>query len=438
MKLTVPHVLSLTLRAAVPLALIIALGRPSAHGVFAQGYGGPARVEVAPAEERWVAPTIQLVGSIMPQRRSLIASEVEGLVEQLPVEVGDSVRKGDLLCKFRNVPQRFARDEAAARVAELAAATEVVKADLKRWEYEHERTTRLLGMGQGAEKESIDATASYESGKARLVQAEASLRAAEAVLARLEDELERTEVRAPFDGHVVSKMTEVGSWIDKGGPVVELIDLTTARIRLNVPESCIAYNAVGTESVVSVDALAREFSGRVARTVPDGDLQARTFPVDVDIPNEDAVLKAGMFARGSVPSGPADQHIVVPKNAIVTRGPFSYLFVVRMNAEGNQAEMIKVRIVSELLDSVAVDTEGLAPGDSVVVRGNEGMFGPGPVIIMSSEVTSQGQDTKRNAGATSRPALESPLAAPTPSDAPSSRLSTPSEGGEPSVKKVQG
>lgn len=404
------HTLKMNCASGLRYLLILSAVTASANRVYAQGFGGPARVEVAVVEERQVAPSVRLVGSVTARKRSLIASEVEGFVLEFPVDVGDHVRQGDLLCKLRDNPQRFGRDEAAARVAELRAAVEVQRADLKRWDYEQGRMSRLHDQGQGAEKEAIDATASYESGKARVTQAESSLKAAEAVLARMQYELDRTEVRAPFDGYVVSKMTEIGSWVTKGGGVIELIDLSTARIRVNVPETYIAFNTIGAQASIFVDALGRSFEGSVARVVPDADMQARTFPVDIDIPNPEAELKAGMFIRGNVPAGPVEHLVVVPKNAVVTRGPISYLFVVKKTPEGFAADMRQVRVVSELLDHVAVEVDGLAAGDQVVIRGNEGMMGPGPVIIMSSEL--KPGETATTQPASTMPAATEPIADP--------------------------
>lgn len=344
------------------------------------GQWGPARVEISKVVEESLAPTIRLVGTVHPQKRTTVAAEVWGFVTDLPVEIGDSVRKGDLLCKLRDTQHRYNLEEAKARVDDLQAAVRVAVADLTKAKFEEDR---INSFTDAAEKEKVDAAANLEAARARVSQAEASLKSAEAVRERLRDSLQRTEVLAPFDGHVVSKMTEVGSWVEQGGAVVSMIDLATARVRLNVPEAYIGFNPVGVESPVFVDALNQEFLGRVARVIPDADQQARTFPVDIDIPNSDGSLKAGMFVRGSLASGPIGKQLVVPKDAIVTRGPMTFLFTVKKAGDGAVADMKPVRIISEVLDRVAVDVPGLQAGDDVVIRGNEMMFSPGPVIIMS-------------------------------------------------------
>ncbi len=365
---------------------------------------GPTRVEVATVVEKKLSPTIRLVGSVMPQRRTIVAAEVLGFVVDLPVEHGDHVAKGDILCRLRDTQHRFSRDEAAARLVEAEAALEVARAELTKAAFEDERMQRLSTADRSTEKERVDAAANLVGAKARVAQMQASIASFQASLDRLEDALERTVVRAPFDGVVVSKLTEVGSWLSQGGGVVEMIDLSVVRVRLNVPESCIAFNEVGAEVLVSIEALGRDFSGRIARVIPDADPQARTFPVDVDIANDGGLIRSGMFARGSVPSGPAGDRLVVPKDAVVTRGPSVYLFVVHVSPDGAFSDMRSVRVLSEVLDHVAVDVEALKAGDRVVVRGNEGMRGGGPVIVTSTVQNAEESAPAGKADAATQPA----------------------------------
>ena len=87
-----------------------------------------------------------------------------------------------------------------------------------------------------------------------------------------------------------------------------------------------------------------------------------------------------MLARVAIPAGRRTVRIVVPKDAIVSRGAARVVFVVRRTESGDVATPTPVSVVAELLDYVAVEGSGIAPGDRVVVRGNENMFAPGPVI----------------------------------------------------------
>ncbi len=269
-----------------------------------------------------------------------------------------------------------------ARVAELTAAQAASTAELRKAEFEHGRTERLYEQGRSTDKERSDAKADYQATRSRVAEADSALVAAKAVADRLAYELGRTEIQAPAAGVIVARHTQVGAWLDRGGDVVEMIDLSTVRVRVSVPEAHVSFCSVGSEVLVTVDALGRDFSGRIGRVIPDADEQARTFPVDVDIANPDRKLMSGMFVRVSVPSGPTVQRILAPKDAVVLRGGVPIVFVVRTAGKGRMAEMLPVRIVSEVLGYQAVESPGLAAGDSVVVRGNEFMRGPGPVIAV--------------------------------------------------------
>lgn len=364
-----------------------------AGGENVRAQGRPTRVEVVRVEKRAVAPTLDLVGTVQPLRRSAVAGEVSGCVVEMLVDAGDRVTRGQVICRLRADVRRAAHAEAVAVLARLAAVLAERKAELRKAEFEKKRIVELWEQDQGSEKEYIDTLADFDIAAGRVEQARQDVEAQKAVAARLKDDLARTEIRAPFAGHVVKKETDIGAWIMQGGPVIQLIDLSTVRVRVRAPESIIAFCPVGADATVGIDALGRRFAATIARVVPDADEQAHTFPVELDVANPDGALKAGMFARVSVPAGPKVVRLVIPKDAVVLRGSAQILFVVRSGeAEGMAMALpMPVRIVSELFDYVAIEAEGLAEGDQVIVRGNENMFGPGPVIPMPHRSETQAQ-----------------------------------------------
>ncbi len=370
----------------------------------AQGHG-PTRVEIAPVVQREVAPTIELVGTVRPRLRTVVSAEVSGLVVELPVDEGARVTKGQLLCKLRDQPRRFARAEADARHAELAAVVVERTAELSKARFEDERTARLAEQNRCSDKERHDAQADHAAAQGRLDQARHALESQKAVADFLASQLVRTEVRAPCDGYVVAKYSEIGSWVSEGGGIVSLVDLSTVRVRLPVPENMVAFAELGADARISIDALGRVYPGKISRIIPYADERARTFPVEVDIANPTGELKAGMFARGAMPSGPRAERLIVPKDAVVIRGSTSMVFVIRDAESGQMAMPLPVEIVSELLDKVAVRAEGLAAGDQVVVRGNESMFGPRPVMAMpwaGAPTTQPAEDSRLSEGGLSR------------------------------------
>jgi len=365
------------------VVLFLAYGLWPLCACVAQGHG-PTRVEVATVSQQDTAPTIRLVGTVRPRLRTVLAAEVSGLTAELPVDEGDLVKKGHLLCKLRDDQRRFAHAEAVAQQAVLTAGLAVRTAEHAKARFERERTTRLSEQDRCTEKEWRDAVADSEAALARVEEARHAVEAQKAVVRALADDLARTEIRSPCDGHIVAKRTEIGSWVKEGGEIVELVDLSTARVRVSVPESVIAFCLVGEDVQVFAEAIGKDYSGKVSRVIPDADERARTFPVEIDIPNSAGVLKAGMFIRAAVPSGPKAKRLVVPKDAVTIRGSMSMVYVIQSSGDGQMAMPMPVEIVSEIVDSVAIQGAGLAAGAQVVVRGNEFMFGPTPVIVLGS------------------------------------------------------
>lgn len=363
---------------------------------------GPSPVQVAAVRAKEVAPTLRVTGTVRPQSRTVVASEVAGLVAELPVDVGDRVIQGQLLCRLRDAQRRFAHDQALARRGEMTAAVAAQEADVAKAKFEMERVARL-GEQHGTGKEQQDTRADFEAAKARLEQARFAVEGQDAVVRAMADDLARTEIHAPFDGYVVAKRTEVGSWVNQGGEVVEMVCVSTVRIRVPVIESAVPFCTLGEEVVIQVEATGKSFVGKISRVIPDADERARTFPVEIDVPNPHGELKPGMFVRAAVPSGPKAERLLAPKDAVVVRGPTSMVYVVRPGESGAMAVPMPVEVVSEVVDYVAVMSPGLAAGDQVVVRGNEYMFGPTPVMPSPAGGVSTSMPTTEEA-ATAQPA----------------------------------
>lgn len=341
----------------------------------------PTQVEVAEVVQREVAPTIRLVGTVRPRLRTIVAAEVAGQVAEMPVDDGEAVKKDQLLCKLRDVPRRLARDEAVARLAQLTSVMAERKAELSKTEFEDRRMSSLWEDHRCTEKEYRDARADHQAAEGRARQAEHAVVSQRAVCDKLADDLSRMEIRAPCDGFITARQTQIGSWVELGGPIVEMVDLSVVRVRVPVPESVIGFCIIGEPAQVAVEAIGKSFSGRVARLIPDADERARTFPVDIDVENPDGDLRAGMFVRAEVPAGPKGLQLVLPKDAVILRGAARSTFVIREAVPVARAEPVMVEMVAELADELAVKSVGLSPGDKVVVRGNENMPGPGPVVV---------------------------------------------------------
>jgi multidrug efflux pump subunit AcrA (membrane-fusion protein) len=389
----------------------------SAGVAWAQPGERAAPVVAARVKEAKLRATSSVVGTANPETESTVASETLGLVEELPVESGEAVKKGQLICKLRNSTIKLFHTESLARLeglkqqlAELEAGTR--KEDLDRfravmkeskaladkWDREMKRIERLYQQKNASIKEYQDTLSEFTAAKQRLAQAEAELakavagprkeelararamvEAQTAVAGEIQDRIDKTYIKAPFDGIITKKLTEVGEWMTIGGPVADVIATEVILARVDVPERAIRFVKKGDPAEVWIDALQRQFPGKVVHIIPLGDPAARTFPVEIEIDNRKELIKAGMFVRAKLPAGEDIDVLVVPKDAIVRQGPTRLVYAIR----NGLAIPVVVETGLEELSAVAVFGE-LKAGELVVVRGNEFLM-PGQAVKITNE-----------------------------------------------------
>lgn len=317
----------------------------------------PALVATAAVESgRLQAPQL-LVGSSEALRIAEVAAETQGLVTDIKARQGQRVKQGSVLVKLRDTRQKLLRDEAKARLDEVGSRLQKAEADARRAE------------GLFSNKFISD-----EELQARLTERDTLLRQQDqlrAAIRLIEDRLSRMVIRAPFAGQVLAEKTEQGQWLGEGDPALVLADLSSIKVMVPVPEQRIARIGTGDKIEVSFDALpGRNFAGQVAAIIPQADRQARTFPVQINVPNPDGSILAGMLARARFDIGDETEALFVPKDALVPR-PDGTSYIVKV-LEG-KAAIVPVRLISGNGKRFAIrPLQGkLVAGDRVVVRGNE-------------------------------------------------------------------
>ncbi len=375
-------------------------------------------VAVAPIVQREIPASIKLVGTVQPDREATVAAEVAGAVVQMDVEEGQFVRAGDLLCRLGDELLKLRLAEAQARLGflqaqldELEAGTrketieqrkaelEEAQAMLEKWEFERKRVLDLFERNQASDKERHDVEMEYLAARRRMTRAKAlydiairgprpqeiararyDVEAQKHVVAQIQHDLNKTRIVAPFDGFVTEKLTELGQWVAAGGAVCRLVALEQVRVRADVPQRVIRFATAGAPARVQIESLGYARAAKISRVIPTGDPTARTFPVEIDLPNAEHRLLAGMFAWVFVPAGEPGPRLLVPKDALVTRGNVTQVFVVRQQGPAAMAMPVVVETGLEWGELIEVRGPGLKPGGKVVVRGNERLYGPMPVI----------------------------------------------------------
>lgn len=358
------------------------------------------------------------VGTVMPARISDVGSAVDGRIIELPIVDGQRVTAGQPLAELLRGLLEIEREGAVAELQRLRQVLAELRAGSRPEEVEQSRAlvagfearlayarSRLTRLGRLAERgtstvdELQDAQTELQQIEAQLrgsraalalveagpraeqvAQAAAAVAVQEAAVERIDDQLAKHTIRAPFDGWVIERFTEKGQWIARGGLVARIAELDAVEVEVRVPEISVAGLEAGVDVRLEFDAAPhRTWIGRVARIVPQADVLSRSFPVQIALENTIVagapVLRGGMLARAWLPVGRAESVTVVPKDALVLGGSAPLVFVVdgQNSAAPNSTGTVRavpVELGAAVGGSVVVRSD-LAPGRLVVVRGNE-------------------------------------------------------------------
>jgi RND family efflux transporter MFP subunit len=406
---------------------VVVIGLFSAFESAARAQTGRAPVSVAKVVERDVLAGQTFVGTVVPSRKSAVGSAVDGRVVEYPINEGDRVTKGQpialLLTETLKIEREGAQAELELRQQELAeleagsrpeeieqakARMLAAKALVELWTPRLARTKSLIERKASSEDTLQETMSALEQGRQSVAEAEAAYKLAvegprkekieqararvemqKHVVRRIEDQIAKHTIRSPFDGYVIAERTEVGEWVSKAQVVAEIIELDTVDVEVHVLEDYVRHLTTGTAARVEVGSVPDVvFTGEVALVVPQADVRARSFPVKVRVENrmqgDNPLLKAGMFARVSLPVGKSESAVLIPKDALVLGGPSPMVFVADPSA--NDPKQGKVRPVPVEL-GVAHDgflqVKGpLKPGEWVVVQGNERLR-PGQEVLLA-------------------------------------------------------
>lgn len=342
--------------------LVVALCLGAAAGAMRAQERPPAPVRFAEARSHVVRSEVVLTGTVTARTSSVVASEVAGLVVELRAREGDTIRRGRSIATLRRQNLELRLAESKAELKESEARLDLARRSL-------ERARELSDSGVISQQQFDDAASESEAWEGRVGQSEAEI-------ARLEDDLDRSRVPAPFDGVIVAEHVDAGEWLNIGGAVVEMVSLEDLEVVTALPERYFERLEVGTPARVTLEALpGLEVAGKVSAIIPRADAQARTFPVKVRIANPESRIGVGMLARLAFAAGAEQPAIIVPKDAVVGQ-PNG--FVVYVIADDATVRPVPVSTGSGTGEWVAVEG-GIQSGDRVVVRGNERLM-PGQKV----------------------------------------------------------
>ena len=351
---------------------------------------GPVSVDVAPVQRRPVELTQPLVASVEPVTRSTLAAELPGLISERLFDEGQAIEKGAVLARMKTdlLQAQLNAAEAARVTAEANIA--VAQAEAENAREELARNQKLMSDNVGSEKELRDAATAARVAESTVKAKIAEMDEKKAAVDRLQLMIDKSQVQAPVPGVVSKRHVEVGQWVKEGDPVADIVQLDPLWVRVNVPEGVLSRLAKGDEARITIDALGGEvFTGKVDQILPEADPASRSFQVKLILPNADGRVRPGYFARATLLSKSKSQ-LVVPKDAVVQRGPASHVIAVR----DGKAVLVPVKRGSTQGDMTAVAGE-LTETDQVVTRGNEQLRGGEPLLVPPPSPAAEQQPAAR-------------------------------------------
>ena len=402
------------LRVVLLGTLLIVIAGGGLVGYRMWGSATMPEVEVARAAVESSSMGVEILtatGYVVADRKAAVSPKISGRLEYLGVETGSRVHAGQIIARLEHHDYDAQLEDARGNLANLQAAAAQAEAELaqaratlaqaqanqRKSSLDLARQTRLFADGVTSKSDLDNATAQANVDEQQVKAMDASIRAAQSKIdsmaaqvrssrARIqwgEAQIEYSNIRSPFEGLVISKDAEVGETVAPGifgggntrGSVVTIVDPNTLEVEADINESSIGKITPGLQAEITLDALGNvKLPGETRKIIPTADRQKATVKVkvrflDIDpriLPDMSAKVTFLQKAESTVKDQPS--RVTVPKSAVSQRDGKSVVLVLI----NGRAQQQTITVGSDLGDRVEVK-QGLAGGETVVVRGGENL-----------------------------------------------------------------
>ncbi|WP_055435988.1 efflux RND transporter periplasmic adaptor subunit [Lacinutrix algicola] len=270
------------------------------------------------AKEEVFNHVLELQGNVTTKNLLVITPEFSGILTSMYVTEGQRVAKGQILAKIDDggLSQQLAQYK--------------IQADLAKTTFE--RQERLWNQKIGSEIQYLQAKSSYEAQQQAINQ--------------LQQQLNKTTVRAPFSGTIDDVITEKGSVVAAGQtPLIQIVNLDKMYIETDVPESYVADVVKGKNVTVEFPILGKTIDTKIRQAGDVINPANRTFKIEVDVPNKDKSVKPNLTARLKINDYTNPKAILVPQSIISENADGEqYVYVVKNKKDNNEGEVTKIII----------------------------------------------------------------------------------------------
>jgi RND family efflux transporter MFP subunit len=349
--------------------------------------GTPKAVRVEAVHQEAVRRAVDVVGTLTPVDQVTISSEADGKVSGILADLGDRVKGGQVLIQIDNEKQQYTLEQQQAALAralaqygandpehlpEIERTPDAMRAnsDLVQATQAFNRATELFKRNLISQQALDDAQATLQSKRAMYNSAlqtgknlRASIQASQAAMKLADRQLRDTQIRAPFDGFVEKRMVNLGELVKTQTPVIAIVRLDPLKVTAEIPEKMAPWINSGETVQLQVDAYqGRTFNGRVSRISPAVNSSTRAFPFEALVPNPDAALKPGTFARVHIESSKIDNVLTLPYAALQYRYGVNRVFVV----DGDKLAMRELSVGERVGDRIEI-LGGVKAGERVAI-----------------------------------------------------------------------
>jgi HlyD family secretion protein len=392
-------------------------------------------VNIAKPEQRRIVRMVQAPGDVEAVLEVGISSEIVAKIEEMPVQEGNMVKKGDLLCRLNDKDLRAAVESGEASVAKLAASVQQAEAEYEQAERDCRRQARLSEVEATTDLELSNYITARKRAAATLEMRKQEMAEADAHLRRVREDLKRTIITSPIDG-IIAKLTvkegEVvvtGTMNNPGTVIMTISDLSKMQVRVRVDEVDIPLVKPDQPARIYLQADQQvPVPARVVRVGSKGSKQTGRdvvyFETLLEVLSNDPRIKPAMTANVEIEVASQDNAITIPVEAVVHRmrkdlpDPIIQAFDARqatvdISERAKQAQYIKVAYVKEgeaakvrLIDPGIADSLRVEVRDGIKV-GEEVIIGPyrsldqlkdGKKVKLAEDEKKEGKDKPQEQG----------------------------------------
>jgi RND family efflux transporter MFP subunit len=376
----------LTLIVVMVAAALPAVGCSKTESAQARGREVSAKpVMVESVRQETVKRTVELVGTLAAVDQVTISSESDGKVSRILADLGDRVTAGQALIQIDREKQQYSLDQQKATLAralaqygasdpqhlpEIEKTPDVQKAnaDLVQAKQMFDRASELFKRSLVPRQTLDDAAtalqskqASYDLSLQTAKNLRASIQGSEASMKLADRELRDTEIRSPFDGYVEKRLVNLGELVKNQMPVMAVVRVDPLKVIAEIPEKMAPWIKDGQPVELHVDAYPDQtFIGKVSRISPAVNTATRAFPFEALVPNRDARLKPGTFARVHIESDKIDSVLTLPYSTMQYRYGVNRVFVI----EGDKVAVRELKVGDRMGDRIEI-LSGVKAGEQV-------------------------------------------------------------------------